>query len=171
MKKRNEDIENIWNEEKKSLVNEYIKSSRKTMSFDEILEVELLAIKYRIEDYLSSENTTERIEIIDFVKYYLKVLKVSQKNLAELFEMDAANLHKYLSGQRKLNADFVLKLSAFTSIEPEKWFQIEARNELQQIRKEYSKKKVNYVKQFQDYLKERKRLVVNENILQKKGRK
>jgi hypothetical protein len=70
MKKRNEDIENIWNEEKKSLVNEYIKSSRKTMSFDEILEVELLAIKYRIEDYLSSENTTERIEIIDFVKYY-----------------------------------------------------------------------------------------------------
>jgi plasmid maintenance system antidote protein VapI len=98
-------------------------------------------------------------------------LKVSQKNLAELFEMDAANLHKYLSGQRKLNADFVLKLSAFTSIEPEKWFQIEARNELQQIRKEYSKKKVNYVKQFQDYLKERKRLVVNENILQKKGRK
>jgi hypothetical protein len=67
MKKRNEDIENIWNEEKKSLVNEYIKSSRKTMSFDEILEVELLAIKYRIEDYLSSENTTERIEIIDFL--------------------------------------------------------------------------------------------------------
>jgi plasmid maintenance system antidote protein VapI len=170
MKKREVVLEDIWNDEKIALVKNHIKSSRKKLSPDEILNIELLSIKYRIEEYLNSTEDKKPMEILDFVKLYLKTLKVTQKNLAELFEMDSANLHKYLTGQRKLNGEFVLKLSAFTSIEPEKWFQIEARNELLEIRKKFAKANVNYVKQFQSFIRERKKLVVNDYIEKNKGR-
>ncbi|MCF0069425.1 helix-turn-helix domain-containing protein [Dyadobacter sp. CY261] len=90
---------------------------------------------------LVCENTPEVIEdkpydytsLHDFVKRYLKVLGVTQKQLAELFEMKDSNLHKYLTGERKLNADIAFKLASFSKTSPEHWFRLEIRNELKKL--------------------------------------
>lgn len=67
-----------------------------------------------MEDYIRNENDPEEIfKILDFVKMYLKVLNITKKSLAEYFEMEDSNLHKYLSGERKLNAELAVKLSFF----------------------------------------------------------
>ena len=43
----------------------------------------------------------------------------SRKELATAFGMRDANLHKYLTGEWKLNPDIVLKLSSFSHTKPE----------------------------------------------------
>jgi plasmid maintenance system antidote protein VapI len=70
---------------------------------------------------------------------YLKTLRVTQKNLANLFEMKDSNLHKYLVGERKLNTSLVLKLSSFSHTPPEHWLRVEVKNELIEITKEKEK--------------------------------
>ena len=68
-----------------------------------------------------------------------KDLGWTQKKLADLFEMKDSNLHKYLVGERKLNADLVLKLSSFCHLSPEYWLRVEVKNELIEITKEKTK--------------------------------
>ncbi|HAO51488.1 MAG TPA: transcriptional regulator, partial [Runella sp.] len=66
----------------------------------------------------------------------LKTFNITQKKLADLFEMKDSNLHKYLAGERKLNSSLVLKLSSFSHLNPEYWLRVEVKNELIEIRKE-----------------------------------
>jgi plasmid maintenance system antidote protein VapI len=48
-------------------------------------------------------------------------------------------LHKYLTGERKLNPEIVLKLSAFSNTKPEHWYRIQVKNELLEMKKEKRK--------------------------------
>ncbi|MEO6285759.1 MAG: hypothetical protein ABIN80_28275 [Dyadobacter sp.] len=143
MKKANNEIEveDIWNDQKKAGLKEFVLSESAKQSEERRLRNELLAIQYRMQDYIESENPANMLRLIDFVKMYLHTLNVTQKKLAELFEMKDSNLHKYLVGERKLNADLVLKLSSFSHIDPEYWFRVEVKNELIEINKEKAKAK------------------------------
>lgn len=142
-------IENIFNEEKNNQLKKVIQFHSQKQSKERKLMNQLLSIQYKIEDYIENDNNnTEVIKILDFVKMYLKTLNVTQKNLATLFEMRDSNLHKYLVGERKLNASLVLKLSSFSQTSPEYWFRIQVKNELIELRKE--KEKIEEYKKY-DY--------------------
>jgi plasmid maintenance system antidote protein VapI len=139
----------IWNEEKKSDLKKLIISHSQKQSDERKVMNELLLIQFKIEDYIQNDNNnTEVIRISDFVKMYLKILNVTQKNLATLFEMRDSNLHKYLVGERKLNAPLVLKLSSFSHTSPEHWYRIQVKNELIELGKE--KEKIEEYKKY-DY--------------------
>lgn len=131
----------IWSEEKMSKLNDYILAKSKKQSPERKLKNELLAIKFQMQDYLEREKIAKEMRIVDFVKLYLKVLNITQKDLATAFEMKDTNLHKYLTGERKLNSDLVLKLSHFTNTEPELWFHIQVKNELRELKKKEDVKK------------------------------
>ncbi|GAB3024198.1 hypothetical protein GCM10027051_31050 [Niabella terrae] len=135
---RNKEIQatDIWNEDKKSNLKSFILSHSQKQSKERKLKNELLAVQYQIEDYIENEHIVEKKKILDFVKLYLKAFNATQKSLADLFEMQDSNLHKYLTEGRKLNANIVLKLSAFTHTDPEYWFRIEVKNELLNVAKE-----------------------------------
>ena len=79
---------------------------------------------------------------------YLKVLNITKKDLAKYFEMEDSNLHKYLTGQRKLNPQIVLKISSFSHTKPESWFRVQVKNELVKVKKEKLKdyEKYDYTK-------------------------
>jgi antitoxin HigA-1 len=141
MKKSEIQIPEIWNDEKRNSLKEFITVQSKKQSKERKLRNELLAIQYRIEDYIASENISDRLRVLDFVKLYLKTLNVTQKRLADLFEMKDSNLHKYLAGERKLNASIVLKLSSFSHLSPEYWLRVEVKNELIEITKEKERNK------------------------------
>lgn len=121
----------------------FITSKSKKQSEERLLRNRLLSIKFRIEDYINAEEPHEKLEILDFVKMYLKALNVTHKRMAHLFEMKDSNLHKYFVGERKLNTDLILKLSSFSHLNPEYWIRIEVKNELIEITKrenrDYSK--------------------------------
>lgn len=150
MKNRKEiQVEDIWNDRKIEEAKKAILAHVATQSKEERLTTRLLAIQYRLEDYIQNENEDDEVlKILDFVKMYLNALDLTKKELATYFEMRDSNLHKYLSGERKLNAELALKLSAFSHTKPEYWYRIQIKNELIELKRE--KQKVEDYKKY-DY--------------------
>lgn len=133
-------IEDVWNEKKKSDLKKFIDSESAKQSEEQILTNKLLAVQYKLEDYIQNEQETDEVlQILDFVKMYLKALNITKKKLANHFEIQDSNLHKYLTGERKLNPEIVLKLSAFSNTKPEHWYRIQVKNELLEMKKEKRK--------------------------------
>ena len=148
MKTKEIQVKDIWNDEKKDNIIKAISHHSSSQSKEAILTTRLLAIQYKLEDYIQDEDDSEILKILDFVKMYLKALSLTKKELANYFEMRDSNLHKYLSGERKLNAKLVLKLSTFSHTKPEQWYRVEVKNELIELKKE--KANVDYYKKY-DY--------------------
>ncbi|WP_281298967.1 helix-turn-helix transcriptional regulator [Flavobacterium limnophilum] len=149
MKNKEIEVENIWNDKKKSEVKKVILSHSVKQSKEQLLRNQLLSIQYKLEDYIQNESDdVEVLKVLDFVKMYLKALNLTKRELATYFEMKDSNLHKYLSGERKLNAKVVLKLSTFSHTKPEQWYRVQVKNELIELNKE--KANVDYYKKY-DY--------------------
>ncbi|MFT3793292.1 helix-turn-helix transcriptional regulator [Flavobacterium sp.] len=130
-------LEEVFNEKKKEGLKEFIATQSAKQSKERLLTNKLLAIQYKLEDYIRKEDEDkEMLKILDFVKMYLKVLNLTKRELASYFEMKDSNLHKYLSGERKLNAKVALKLSAFSHTKPEYWYRVQVKNELIELKKE-----------------------------------
>lgn len=148
--KNNKEIQpgDIWNKDKAKGLENFIFTQSEKQSEQRVLKNKLLAIQYRLEDYIEKDTKGKKLLAIDFVKMYLDTLNITQRKLAELFEMKDSNLHKYLVGERKLNTDLVLKLSSFSHTDPEYWLRLEVKNELMEIKKE--KKSSNRYKRY-DY--------------------
>jgi antitoxin HigA-1 len=137
MKNKEIKFEDIWNDKKKEGLKEFIASHSAKQSKEQLLTNRLLSIQYKLEDYIQNENDDEELlKVLDFVKLYLKALNLSKKRLATYFEMKDSNLHKYLSGERKLNAQVALKLSAFSHTKPEQWYKVQLKNEMIELNKE-----------------------------------
>ncbi|MGM0579909.1 MAG: helix-turn-helix transcriptional regulator [Bacteroidota bacterium] len=138
MEKREILPNDIWNEEKLKKVKKFVNKHSKEQSEERKLSNKLLSIQYKLEDYLEKEDVEENeiLEILDFVKMYLKALDITKKDLAKYFDMQDSNLHKYLTGQRKLNPDIVLKISSFSHTKPEYWYGIQVKNEMIKLKNE-----------------------------------
>jgi plasmid maintenance system antidote protein VapI len=136
MKNKEIKIDDIWNDKKKRELREFISAHSAKQSKERMLTNKLLSIQYRLEDYIENDNDEKVLKILDFVKMYLKELHLTKKELANYFEMKDSNLHKYLSGERKLNAKVVLKLSIFSHTKPELWYRVQIKNELKELKKE-----------------------------------
>ena len=140
MKNKEIQFEEIMNDKKKEGLKEFITSHSAKQSKERILTNRLLAIQYKLEDYIQNDSDDDEVlKILDFVKMYLKALNLTKKKLATYFEMRDSNLQKYLSGERKLNAEVVLKLSAFSHTKPEHWYRVQVKNELIELKKEKQK--------------------------------
>lgn len=137
MKNKEIKFEEIWDDKRKEGVKEFIVAHSAKQSKEQKLTNKLLSIQYKLEDYIENEDENIKVmKILDFVKMYLKALGLTKKELADYFEMRDSNLHKYLTGERKLNAEVALKLSAFSHTKPEHWYRIQIKNELFELRKE-----------------------------------
>lgn len=130
-------IENVFNESKRNLVKDFISKKSAGQSKERLLRNELLSIQYKIEDYISDETANEEnLKLLDFVKMYLRTFDITKKDFARYLDMQDSNLHKYLIGERKLNAKVALKISYFTRTKPEYWYGIQIKNEITELRKE-----------------------------------
>jgi plasmid maintenance system antidote protein VapI len=136
----------IWNDEKITKIHDFIKDHAEGQSKETKTRNKLLAIQYKLEDYIEKEemNENEMLDVLDFVKMYLKALGISKNELARYFGMRDSNLHKYLTGKRKLNKDIVMKISSFSRTNPEYWYRIQIKNELAELKKANSKEYDQY---------------------------
>lgn len=140
---KNTDIlpKDIWNDEKINNINEFIKNHSDNQSKERKIRNKLLSIQYKLEDYIEKDNIKENevLDILDFVKMYLKALDITKRDLAKYFGMRDSNLHKYLTGKRKLNPEVVLKISSFSRTKPEYWYRVQVKNEIVKLKKENTK--------------------------------
>src|SRR5690606_21065653 len=121
----------IWNDKKLNSINEFIQNHSDNQSKERKIRSKLLSIQYKLEDYIEKDDIKENevLDILDFVKMYLKALDITKRDLARYFGMRDSNLHKYLTGKRKLNPEIVLKISSFSRTKPEYWYRVQVKNE------------------------------------------
>ncbi len=72
MKNKEIKAEAIWNDEKKSGLNDFISTHSAKQSKERILKNKLLSIQYKLEDYIQNDTDDQVLRILDFVKIYLK---------------------------------------------------------------------------------------------------
>ena len=77
----------VFNKDNLNKIREYINEKSKEQSAAEKIELEILAIKFKMEDYINESSSKKEMQIFDFVKLYLKTLNIRQKKLATVFEM------------------------------------------------------------------------------------
>ena len=105
--------------------------------------VELLALKFKIEDYLESEMPD--IELAgDFLKQYLQTLQIQQNKFADYIGLKPSNLSKLISGERPINYNMALIFGKMFNLDPMLWIEIQAKNELNKLRNNENQKYHNY---------------------------
>ncbi len=110
-----------------------IRSKVTNASKDERIKVALLALKYKMEDYYSTN--LNNIEVGNFIKSFIESTEIKQNRFAEYIDMKPSNFSKILSGDRKINMELALILEKLSDIEAELWLNIQSKNDLAKISK------------------------------------
>lgn len=96
--------------------------------------IELLALKFKMEDYLKSEDKHSKLAG-DFLKEYLSVFEIRQSKFAEYIGIRPSNLSKLIKGERSLNHELALVFGTIFGNDPMLWLDIQDKNKLYEVSK------------------------------------
>ena len=117
------------------------KSKEKTIKHNQ--KIELLALKFRMEDYLKSEGKDIRLAG-EFLKSYLNTLHIKQNKFANYIGINPSNLSKVIVGERPINYELALIFGSIFNTEPMLWIEVQAKNELKKLKSISKRKYQNY---------------------------
>ena len=106
-------------------------------------KVELLALRFKMEDYLKSEGTEIKLPG-EFLKSFLKIIRVRQNKFANYIGLKPSNLNKVIAGERPVNYEIALILGSIFNVEPMIWLNMQSKNELKRMTQSYKKKYTQY---------------------------
>ncbi|MEM6726110.1 MAG: helix-turn-helix domain-containing protein [Bacteroidota bacterium] len=107
------------------------------LSDDERRQIELFSLQIKMEDYLKKGiHSGEVIEIGEFLRSYLKKLKIKQNRFAHYIGLKPSNFSKILSGERKINIELAFILGHLFELDPLIWIQIQLKNEYMKLKTE-----------------------------------
>lgn len=121
-----------WSNKDRLLIEEHAKMVHSKRSAERILKNRLLAVLYRMEEYLNDESIEiDEISPVEaFVNDFCAVLGLGKKEFAGYLDLDISNLNKYLKGQRGFSSDLAMKLSRFFHTPVDIWLKIQLKNDL-----------------------------------------
>ena len=131
-------LDNIeWTNEKLEQINAFVKDQAKKRSPERQLKNEMLSVKYKMEAYLDDDiHSDKALQTVEsFLNSYLKILKLTFKKFSTSIDMTDGNLKKYLSGERKFNADLAFKFASFFHTTPDLWLRVDMKNQLLDLNK------------------------------------
>ncbi|WP_273443865.1 helix-turn-helix transcriptional regulator [Neolewinella agarilytica] len=124
-----ESLVNLNSQSFKSL-REAIISHHADQDESEVMSNRMIALRFQMESYLSSDETDDIIPAGNFIENFLKVAGISKKKFSEYIEYDYSNLIATLKGRRKVNPDLAIKVGKIFGVSPAIWLHIESKNEL-----------------------------------------
>ena len=98
------------------------------------IENGLLALRFRMEEYLSQKEVKEVVSVGVFLRLFVALLNVKNKDLANYIDYKESNLSALLRGNRKINIDLAIKFGNIFKIDPIMWLHIQSKNELIRVR-------------------------------------
>lgn len=105
--------------------------------------VELMALKFKMEDYLNSKDKHSKL-VGDFLKAYLNAFEIRQNKFAEYIGVRPSNLTKLIKGERSLNHELALVFGTIFSNDPMLWLDIQDKNKLYEVSQAKSKEIKKY---------------------------
>lgn len=106
-------------------------------------KIELMALKFKMEDYLSSKDKHSEL-VGDFLKAYLNTFDIKQNQFADYIGIKPSNLSKLIKGERPLNHELALVFGAIFENDPMLWLEIQDKNKLYEL----SKIKIEEIKEY-----------------------
>lgn len=102
------------------------------------LRNQIRSVQYRMEEYIQNQGAhkNEIIMLDVWLKEYLKVLSLTQKDFAEIIENKDKNLRKYLIGERRFSTDLAMKFGFFFHTSPDIWLKVQVKNDLLLLQRE-----------------------------------
>jgi addiction module HigA family antidote len=101
---------------------------------EQVQELELLSIKYKMEDYLTSTDV-EELSVGYFIQLILEKLGIKQYQFAEYLRMKPSNLNKVIKGERPINYDLALIFGRLFNNDPMLWIEIQAKSAMLKMEK------------------------------------
>lgn len=96
--------------------------------------IELMALKFKMEDYINS--TDKHSELVgDFLKAYLHTFGIRQNKFAQYIGIRPSNLTKLIKGERSLNHELALVFGTIFGNDPMLWLDIQDKNKLYELSK------------------------------------
>jgi len=105
--------------------------------------IELMALKFKMEDYLNSKDTHSKL-VGDFLKAYLNTFEIRQNKFAQYIGVGPANLNKLIKGERSLSHELALVFGKIFNNDPMLWLDIQNKNKLYRL----SKTKKKHIKKY-----------------------
>lgn len=96
--------------------------------------IELMALKFKMEDYINSKEQHSEM-VGDFLKAYLDTFDIRQNKFAEYIGLRPSNLTKLIKGERPLNHELALVFGAIFENDPMLWLDIQNKNKLYELSK------------------------------------
>lgn len=119
-----------------------IRSKVAETSKNDRIKIELLGLKYHMEDYLKSQ--AKIIEVGVFIRQFIESIEIKQIDFANYLGLRPSNLSKILNGERRLNIELALILEKLSNINAELWLRIQNKNELRKIQKSQGRQMNKY---------------------------
>ncbi len=111
----------------------------KDRSNEQKKKVELMALKFKMEDYLQAKDKHSKL-VGDFLKAYLATFEIRQNKFAQYIGVRPSNLTKLIKGERSLNHELALIFGAIFDNDPMLWLDIQDKNKLYKLAKTKRKK-------------------------------
>lgn len=108
------------------------KSKERSKERDNLIE--LMALKFKMEDYLRSD-AKQSVLVGDFLKEYLATFQIKQNKFAEYIGVRPSNLNKLIKGERSLNHELALVLGKIFNNGPMLWLDVQDKNKLDELSK------------------------------------
>ncbi len=96
--------------------------------------IELMALKFKMEDYLRSD-VKQSVLVGDFLKEYLAAFEIRQNKFAEYIGVRPSNLSKLIKGERSLNHELALVFGKIFNNDPMLWLDVQDKNKLYELSK------------------------------------
>lgn len=123
----------------------FLRDKAATLDHKQKVNIELLALQIKIEDYLNSTSrNNEMITVGEFLRLYLDKLNIKQNKLAEYIGLKPSNFSKILSGSRKVNFELSFILGQIFNLDPKVWMMIQIKNDYLALEKEKGKEFEHY---------------------------
>lgn len=110
-----------------------LKRHAQKQSSEQKIKYGLLALRYQMESYISTQSPQTIMSAGVFLKKHLEVIKVKHKEFAKYIGIDEPNLSSILKGRRKINIDLAFKLGRIFNVNPDLWLLVQSKSELLKI--------------------------------------
>jgi len=131
------------------IIKRIIDARSQSQSEEEVIENQMIGIKFSINKYLNETLNSEVVEAGEFLNDILKIYNIKKNRFAKYIGLSEPNLHALLKGRRKINNEIAKKIELIFKIDAQAWLYMETKNDIKKFNsksklkdKEYSLKEL-----------------------------
>jgi len=131
------------------IIKRIIDARSQSQSEEEVIENQMIGIKFSINKYLNETLNSKVVEAGEFLNDILKIYNIKKNRFAKYIGLSEPNLHALLKGRRKINNEIAKKIELIFKIDAQAWLYMETKNDIKKFNsksklkdKEYSLKEL-----------------------------